>query len=159
MSGGQGTRPGKVSAWRGGHRGHRSAAGAGAAGQDRAGRGELGRSPGPSLRTPLPLGARARQPPISRRRGDSRCPGPGAAPPSAVTTNGERVPDAVPPARAPESAARRPLRPGSASGRPGAAPRRGRPRLTPGPQGGSAQVGLRFCRWEVGGKTPEQSGE
>ncbi|KAF6302966.1 hypothetical protein mRhiFer1_008703 [Rhinolophus ferrumequinum] len=123
-------------------------------GQDRAGRRELSRSPGPSLPMSLPPDCSARHPPISLRRGDAKCPKPRAAPPAEVAANRERGPGAVRP-RAPRTAP---------SGR---ARVRGCPARCPAPAGHvrsprlqrrSAKVGLQFCRWEVGDKIPGQSG-
>lgn len=58
----------------------------------------------------------------------------------------------APSARAAESAAHRPPPVGLriAVAQRGAQPRAGHVR-SPGPQRGSAKVGLQFCRWEVGG--------
>lgn len=62
---------------------------------------------------PLPPGAHARQPPISLRRGDARCPEPGRPLPPRWRPMGSwaRARSAC----APESAAHRPLRPSSGS--------------------------------------------
>lgn len=151
-----GTSWGKVSGWRGRRRGHPSVAGAGAAG-----RGGLAAGSSPAARAFPPnaftSGASARHPPISQRRGNARCPKRRAAPPAEVTANGERGLSAS--AGEPRSAAHRPLRSGSRSRSPRAVPCAHGPRPIPGPQRRSAKVGLRFCRWEVGNKTPGRSGQ
>lgn len=112
--------------------------------------------PQASLPMPSPPGAHARQPLISLRRGDARCPEPGRPLPPRWWPMGSgarlgppvrrRAPRTAPSGRAPD------LSPSAVSGS-------GGPSLIPGPAAReSAKVGLQFYRWEVGDETPRQSG-
>lgn len=118
---------------------------------------ELGGGSRSYLPMALPPGASARHPPISLRRGNGQVPQTRGSP--SRRGGGQWGAGPGPPsASAPKSVAHRPLRWHSGSWLPSAVPCPRGPSDPPGPQRGSAKVGLQFCIWEVGDKTPGQSG-